>query len=482
MNKFLKSDFKDKKYLFLFLPFFAILCISFVIGSFSVSGLSFFLLSVLFVVHVVNLKISSFLVFKYDSNIFLYLFNLFFSLGSFFKLTLFKKFSFIIREPFGFFDLNNNESIFRIIVLVCVASVAINLVLCFNVFIVRSNSTMKINHRTPLKKLQLFSIFFIALCSFLSFLNFRYNILMFGLSPSLNLPFHGNAIFYLLLTRVVPFFFLALCFNVKSYLSILYSSLLFLIVSLGVLSRMGIAIFALVLLLSIIRLYDFKKINFTKLITIVTSLLLVSLLTVGLSTSARNAFYTNQNATAKELPSPIENITNIFSKTLSVKSLEMFIDLTIARWIGLEAIMAVEAYPNKGMSLFLDALNEPAYKGDAFYNKILYNDNVIVKNKTISTSVPGPVAFFYYTGSKTAVFVFLTIFLLFFSFLEKILWKYYSDAFSAACFVIVFTTIDFHQFGIAPLSFFKYLLFTIVCLIIFYPIKKYLFREKNEQN
>ena len=471
---------RDKKFQLAFFPFFSVLFISFLLGFESFKD-NYYHIIFLFFISSLNLILTSLSFYKSRLNIFLFLFNILFTFGSFLKLILFTKFPIFLREPIGSFNLNNTESFNNVFKLIATASFSILIVSIITLFI-DSFFSKKQNIHTPRNPLKFLALFFMISASFLSLLNFKFNILMFGLAPSVILPFYGNVLFYLLLTRIVPFLYLFQCFNVKNYFSLLLASLFFLIVSLGVLSRMGIAIFFIVVLFSFLEFYDLNKINFKNLFLVFISVTLITIATVGLSTSARNVFYNHEQTFSFEKANLTVNINNIFKNSISVKSFEMFLDLTLARWIGLEAIMAVEAYPNKSWLLFKDALNEAPYKGNSFYNKILYDNKLIYTGKTYSSSVPGPVAFFYYTGSKTAVFVFLTIFLLFFSFLEKILWKYYSDAFSAACFVIVFTTIDFHQFGIAPLSFFKYLLFTIVCLIIFYPIKKYLFREKNEQN
>lgn len=88
--------------------------------------------------------------------------------------------------------------------------------------------------------------------------------------------------------------------------------------------------------------------------------------------------------------------------------------LGVDRWIGMEGVMAISSYPQKGNALFLTALTERSGLGEVtLYQKIcqsIYQNSD--KNKYQFASLPGAAAFFYYTGSLWAVFfgmLFLTL-------------------------------------------------------------------------
>ncbi len=82
--------------------------------------------------------------------------------------------------------------------------------------------------------------------------------------------------------------------------------------------------------------------------------------------------------------------------------------LVVDRWIGLEGVMAVVGYPEKGFGLLVMASSERRILGklDLFTHeivKISLSEDVL--RNTQYASIPGVVAFFYYTGSLVVVLV-----------------------------------------------------------------------------
>lgn len=80
--------------------------------------------------------------------------------------------------------------------------------------------------------------------------------------------------------------------------------------------------------------------------------------------------------------------------------------LVVDRWIGLEGVMAVVGYPEKGFDLLAMAASERRTSGklDLFTDeiaKVYLSDDVL--RHTQYASIPGAVAFSYYTGSLVVV-------------------------------------------------------------------------------
>ena len=82
--------------------------------------------------------------------------------------------------------------------------------------------------------------------------------------------------------------------------------------------------------------------------------------------------------------------------------------LVVDRWIGIEGVMATVAYPTKNIELFKYALQERRIreKSDIFTSEISQSGFTDSDAKEYQyASIPGAIAFFYYTGSLWWVFV-----------------------------------------------------------------------------
>ncbi len=85
----------------------------------------------------------------------------------------------------------------------------------------------------------------------------------------------------------------------------------------------------------------------------------------------------------------------------------------ICRWVGLEGVMGVSSFPDKGWPLFKEALTERFQStGTSFYDRRLVKDSPYrregIEEKHFIT-LPGLVAFLYYPGS--VIFLFAGVFL-----------------------------------------------------------------------
>ena len=158
----------------------------------------------------------------------------------------------------------------------------------------------------------------------------------------------------------------------------------------------------------------------------------------------------------KKFSEYLKSNTNIFMK--------LFID----RWVGMETMMAVSSYPDKGWSLWTDAWAEKFQ-----YNQMTFYDRQFVSSQYVKTdfikhhniSVPGILAFFYYPGSK--LFLLFTMFCLglFAAGIEIIVFRFCNANMVLCSLFSMVIAYRFAHFGYAPAQ--SYLLFGALTFNIF---------------
>lgn len=97
--------------------------------------------------------------------------------------------------------------------------------------------------------------------------------------------------------------------------------------------------------------------------------------------------------------------------------------LIVDRWIGLEGVMAIVSYPEKNVALLKQGFLETRVKGSLdFYTKNIAKVELTAEciEKNQYASIPGGVAFFYYTGSFVWVITGMACLTFFMFFLEGI--------------------------------------------------------------
>jgi len=123
--------------------------------------------------------------------------------------------------------------------------------------------------------------------------------------------------------------------------------------------------------------------------------------------------------------------------------------LAIDRWIGAEGLMAVISYPRKNLDLIYKSLIRVPKAGvrDIFeeMNKSFYP----ISDKYVFTSLPGPIAFFYYSNSVVIVFFGLFGFVLLLASLQQASFFLIRNIFLQLHTAFLFS-INFMQFGISP--------------------------------
>lgn len=88
----------------------------------------------------------------------------------------------------------------------------------------------------------------------------------------------------------------------------------------------------------------------------------------------------------------------------------MVVPLFIDRWVGIEGVMAVSSYPNLGWDLWREAWAERYVEGElSLYDKQFiatpYTHPDIDKSINHFVSLPGAIAFFFYPGSYSFMFI-----------------------------------------------------------------------------
>lgn len=425
-----------------------------------------------------QLGLSSHTLFKEDGSKFLYLFGLLVVLGCWFKYSIYIIFPKIdFPEPIGNFILGSSQET-TVLWVSIIGNCGIFCAQLLNAFFAKRLMGSRLKEIILTKRAVLAALIVLLLTTLTALINLKYNILLFALKPDVQLPFKGNVIFFLLMTRGLPFLFLFLCLRKFNLIYISLGALLFTISSVGVLSRMGIFIYFFVIFFLVIR--ELPKWNIKSALMNICALAVIfavaTYLNVSLSTGAREYFFKQSKAKESFESNNEVSMNAILESSNESNNLKIIKHLALGRWIGVEGIMAVNAYPNKGFKLIFEALSEKSYDGNSFYSTISSKGLVSSNHsKIVATSVPGPIAFFYYSSSYLLIFSAIFIASIFYLSLEHLLFFLFPNLVAPVSFLIIVLTLDFYQFGIAPIAFSKYLGFTIVSSLLFFIFIKRFF-------
>lgn len=413
------------------------------------------------------------------ASFFAYLFSLLLQLGFWFKYSIHTILKTPYIEPIGSYTLWTSEDGKLLFVASMGALGILFAQLLFMRFFYREPTHDSTPEKRNKKNYLIFFLFLVLAC-IMAILNHKYNILLFGLKPDVTLPFKGNVIFFLTLTRFLLFFTFVYISRSLSFSSIFMGAIIASIASIGVMSRMTILTFFVTLLVYFLyQMKDFNWSTFSKrALSFVTCFIVFSAISVHFSTGLRDIQYTLHSAQAKatqnnneQSPQPaVEHLQSFKSDVQLKQSMAMYAQLAVDRWIGIEGLMAVYSYADKGWNLFKDALCEKSYHGKSFYMKIAAPDYYanINGSSTISTSVPGPIGFFYLVGSSMVLVACILGFSFALMLAEHCIMYFGRGETLGTAFVAVFLVFDSYQFGIAPLAFLKYLSFSLVVVIAFF--------------
>ena len=158
------------------------------------------------------------------------------------------------------------------------------------------------------------------------------------------------------------------------------------------------------------------------------------------ATSAADSLSENKDKLLKE-----------FYTQISTGSLLRILSLVVDRWIGLEGVMAVTAYPEKSNKLLLDAFTEKRGIGTTTKFQEIANSHYrwVDANLWQFASLPGAAAFFYFSGSLWVVMLGMSIFALVLQGSEQLIFRLTSNPLLCSMFGLTFAN-TISQFGVTP--------------------------------
>jgi hypothetical protein len=132
-------------------------------------------------------------------------------------------------------------------------------------------------------------------------------------------------------------------------------------------------------------------------------------------------------------------------------ALPRMLTLVVDRWIGLEGVMAVSAYPEKSSTLLFDAITEKREIGKTTKFQIISNSHYRWTDASIwqFASLPGAVAFLYFSGSLLVVMLGMAMFAFLLQLGEKLVFFMTSNPILCSLFGLTSAN-SIAQFGITP--------------------------------
>ena len=125
--------------------------------------------------------------------------------------------------------------------------------------------------------------------------------------------------------------------------------------------------------------------------------------------------------------------------------------LSVDRWVGLEGVMAVVSYPNKGRALIIDTFIEKRTPGEVTRYQEIANSKYqwVDSNVWQFASLPGAVAFLYFSGSFWIILFGMILFAFLVQFLEFLIYKGTRNPILCSLLGVSIAN-NVTQFGIAP--------------------------------
>jgi len=202
----------------------------------------------------------------------------------------------------------------------------------------------------------------------------------------------------------------------------------------------------------------------------------------------------------------VKNVTNVVTNSASVLAdknkllgelyfqlgtgaLPRILTLVVDRWVGLEGVMAVHAYPDKSNKLLFDAAKEKREIGKVTKYQEICNSHyrwADAKNFQFA-SLPGAIAFLYFSGSLWIVILGMAVFALVLQLGEQLVFILTSNPLFCSMFgLTVANTIT--QFGITPrqdIPFYSMIIGFVIFVsivqsdVVYQFLLKHLFRRGN---
>ncbi|MBT8558148.1 hypothetical protein G6712_04075 [Polynucleobacter paneuropaeus] len=169
-------------------------------------------------------------------------------------------------------------------------------------------------------------------------------------------------------------------------------------------------------------------------------------------------------------PIPVEASTQPVKETSSFR-LTLIRQLLINRWIGIEGVMAVSSYPKKSGALFWEMLTEKREAGKVSAYQLISNSGYqSTDDRYQFASLPGAIAFLYYSGSMEVVMLGMALLTLIMLMLERAIFALTKNPLVCSLFGITAAN-TVAQFGITPRQDIPFFLMIILTAIIIYFVQ-----------
>ena len=218
-----------------------------------------------------------------------------------------------------------------------------------------------------------------------------------------------------------------------------------------------------------LSLIEFKRFILSKssIIGIIFLFVLIFFLSIHLVTKLRNQeFYTNNTAQSQQ------TIASTYSH---------IIYLSVNRWVGIDALLAVSQSKNLNFDFFISAWKEDKVitKKSVYTENFLkvYNKGENEKENLNLIVTPGIVAFLYYSGSIFFVFFSIIILILTCSLIEVLFYRISVGNIILANIIGLTLAIRIIHFGYIPSNIFNFLISFFLTLIFVYFVRKLLFKK-----
>ena len=195
-------------------------------------------------------------------------------------------------------------------------------------------------------------------------------------------------------------------------------------------------------------------------------------------------FFLVENTRLKKFnTNSVDNISsNNSSKYEFVKnSIFKISSLATTRWVGIDSLLSVSNSDEKSINLFVKSLSEkknhqkPSFYMNHFFKSFKFEDDIDPSLNTVI--LPGLIAFLYYSGSYILVGLGVIFFILFFSYIELIFFKFSNNNNILASIIGFALAWRLSHFGYLPLNTFQFLISFFLTFIVVIIITKFVWRN-----
>ena len=319
------------------------------------------------------------------------------------------------------------------------------------------------------------SIILLVISVLLSYLNYTFGIFQRGAISNLELNFILNSFIkwsfsfgYLTIFSFIIFWFIKTRKNLPHYLAFSYIITEF-VVSLSMSSRVmifnGSSIFwGIKKILQ--KTYVTKVLYFFILLIILFVVNIYLVDKIRVNSAIETSLYTLSDE--KKEDENREKKKNVETKN----SLNKFIQIIISRIHGFEALMAVQSINDKNFDFFLSGLKSKTLPGEVSFFDNLKNDNRQKNFTNNSITLPGLLAFLYYSGSIYFVVIICFSIIILISSFEKLIYILSGGNLIFVSFICHMIAFRLWHFGHNPLNTYIFLISILLSVILVIFLKK----------